>query len=90
MIHQIVPFGVLFFILTSFLCQESLIYILIPCIFYSKNQLTRGKVFINKGVAIVAFEWTKTIQSGERRLKIPLVNIPCSVLCPVNAYIRMC
>jgi hypothetical protein len=58
--------------------------------FDAKKQLTRGKVFINKGVAIVTFEWTKTIQSGERRLKIPLVNIPGSVLCPVNAYIRMC
>jgi hypothetical protein len=30
--------------------------------FDAKKQLTRGKVFINKGVAIVTFEWTKTIQ----------------------------
>ena len=51
---------------------------------YAKKQLTRGKVFFNKGVAIVAFEWTKTIQSGE------LLNIPGSVLCPVHAYIRTC
>ena len=58
--------------------------------FDAKKQWTRGKVFINKGVAIVALEWTKTIQSGERRLKIPLVNILGSILCPVNAYIRMC
>ena len=58
--------------------------------FDDKKQLTRCKVFINKGVAIVAFEWTKTIQSGVRRLQIPLVNILGSVICPVNAYIRMC
>ena len=58
--------------------------------FDAKKQLTRSKIFINKGVAIVALEWTKPIQSGERRLKIPLVNILGSVLCPVNAYIRMC
>jgi hypothetical protein len=58
--------------------------------FDAKKQLLRGKVFISKGVAIVALEWTNSIQPGERRLKIPLVYIPGSVLCHVNAYIRMC
>ena len=58
--------------------------------FDAKKQLPRGKVFISKGVAIVALEWTNSIQPGERRLKIPLVYIPGSVLCHVNAYIRMC
>ncbi|CAC5365689.1 unnamed protein product [Mytilus coruscus] len=58
---------------------------------FDKNkQLTRGKVFVVNDIAIVVFEWTKTIQHGERRLKIPLVKIPGSVLCPVSAYNRMC
>jgi hypothetical protein len=90
MIRQIVFFGV-FLLFAFFLMSRK--YNLVPDSVHSfddKKQLTRGKVFINKGVAIVAFEWTKTIQSGERRLKIPLVNIPGSVLCPVNAYIRIC
>ncbi|CAG2206888.1 unnamed protein product [Mytilus edulis] len=58
---------------------------------FDKNkQLTRGKVFVGNDIAIVVFEWTKTIQHGERRLKIPLVKIPGSVLCTVSAYNRMC
>ncbi|VDI14397.1 Hypothetical predicted protein [Mytilus galloprovincialis] len=61
------------------------------CSQFDKNkQLTRGKVFVVNDIAIVVFEWTKTIQHGERRLKIPLVKIPGSVLCPVSAYNHMC
>lgn len=58
--------------------------------FDCKRQLTRGKVFMHERVAIVVFEWTKTIQCGERILKIPLVKIDDSILCPVTAYNRMC
>ncbi|VDI08022.1 Hypothetical predicted protein [Mytilus galloprovincialis] len=58
--------------------------------FDCKRQLTRGKVFMHQRVAIVVFEWTKTIQCGERILKIPLVKIDDSILCPVTAYNRMC
>jgi hypothetical protein len=90
MIRQIVFFGV--FLLFAFFLMSRKSNLVPDSVhsFDDKKQLTRGKVFINKGVAIVAFEWTKTIQSGERRLKIPLVNIPGSVLCPVNEYTRMC
>ena len=34
--------------------------------------------------------WTKTIQKGERILRIPLVPLEKSILCPVHAYRRMC
>ena len=90
MIRQIVFFGV--FVLFAFFLMSRKSNLVPDSVhsFDAKKQLTRGKVVINKGVAIVAFEWTKTIQSRERRLKIPLVNILGSILCPVNAYIRMC
>ena len=58
--------------------------------FDEKKQLTRRRVFVNEDIAIVVFEWTKTIQIGDRRLKIPLVKIPHSILCPVTAFVRMC
>ncbi|CAC5393934.1 unnamed protein product [Mytilus coruscus] len=58
--------------------------------FDCKRQLTRGKVFMYERVAIVVFEWTKTIQCGDRILKIPLVKIDDSILCPVTAYNRLC
>ncbi|VDI01905.1 Hypothetical predicted protein [Mytilus galloprovincialis] len=58
--------------------------------FDCKRQLTRVKVCMHERVAIVVFEWTKTIQWGERILKIPLVKIDDSILCPVTAYNRMC
>lgn len=60
--------------------------------FDCKRQLTRGKlkVFMHERVAIVVFEWTKTIQCGERILKRPLVKIDDSILCPVTAFNRMC
>ena len=32
----------------------------------------------------------KTNQFGQRVLKIPLLRIPGSVLCPVTAYLQMC
>ena len=34
--------------------------------------------------------WTKTIQTGERVLQMPLVPIKGSILCPVRAYKKMC
>jgi len=35
---------------------------------------------------LVTLKWTKTIQLGERVLKTPLLSLPGSVLCPVEAY----
>ena len=38
---------------------------------------------------LLVFTKTKTIQFGERALKVPLVAIPGSPLCPVSAYQQM-
>ena len=42
------------------------------------------------GYLIINMRWSKTIQFGERILQTPLVEIPGSVLCPVNAFTIMC
>jgi hypothetical protein len=38
---------------------------------------------------MITIQWSKTIQFGERTLVIPLVSIPDSPLCPVQAYLKM-
>ena len=38
---------------------------------------------------IITFKCTKTIQSGERKLHIPLLRLPGSPSCPVSAYHRV-
>ncbi|CAG2225057.1 unnamed protein product [Mytilus edulis] len=58
---------------------------------FDKNkQLCRGDVTVFPSLIIVAFKWTKTIQLGNRILRIPLLAYPLSKFCPVNAYKRMC
>jgi hypothetical protein len=37
----------------------------------------------------ITIQWSKTIQFGERTSVIPLVSIPDSPLCPVQAYLNM-
>ena len=58
--------------------------------FNSRKHLTRGKIIMEQNMAIVIFEWSKTIQFGQRVLKIPLLGNPESVLCPLKAYDNMC
>ena len=57
--------------------------------FDPKRRLTRGDVVADAHGLIVIFKATKTIQFGERKLRIPLIRIPGSPLCPVRAYLRM-
>ena len=57
--------------------------------FDPKRHLTRGDVVADAHGLIVTFKATKTIQFGERKLRIPLIRIPGSPLCPVRAYRRM-
>ena len=38
----------------------------------------------------IQFMWTKTIQFGQRQLQLPLLAIPGSLFCPVQAYRCMC
>lgn len=62
----------------------------------SSKDLSSGQFLLRKNVQdlgiclMVTFTWTKTIQKGERTLKLPLVPINRSVLCPVKAYKNMC
>ncbi|CAC5409966.1 unnamed protein product [Mytilus coruscus] len=58
---------------------------------FDKNkQLCRGDVTVFPSLIIVAFKWTKTIQLGNRILRIPLLAYPLSKFCPVNVYKRIC
>ena len=53
------------------------------------KQLLRQDIIIFKGCLVVLIEWSKTNQFGSRLLKVPLVTIPGSDLCPVKAYRNM-
>jgi hypothetical protein len=54
------------------------------------KQLCRSDISINKDLLLVTIKWSKTNQFGQRRLQIPVLAIPGSVLCPYLAYTRMC
>ena len=58
--------------------------------FLSKRFLLKKNVAVHKSCLIVNMNWTKTIQTGERVLQIPLVPIKDSILCPVSAFKKMC
>lgn len=58
--------------------------------FVEKKFLLREDVELNDSVLIVTMRWSKTIQFGQRLLKIPLIEIPGSILCPIKAYVKMC
>ena len=55
-----------------------------------KKFLLREDVQICDNVLVVNIKWSKTIQFGERMLKIPLLEIPGSDLCPLKAFKSMC
>lgn len=57
--------------------------------FDPKKQLQRRDVMVADDVLLVALKWSKTNQCGSRLLQVPLMAIPCSVLCPVRAYTHM-
>lgn len=52
--------------------------------------LLRKDIKCEKDFLIVSFRWSKTIQFGERVLETPLIEIPRSILCPVQAFRNMC
>jgi len=54
------------------------------------TQLRRQDVMVGSRGLVITFHWSKTIQFGERKLVVPVVSIPQSVLCPVSAYKHMC
>ena len=53
------------------------------------KQLLRQDIIVFKGCLVVLIKWSKTNQFGSRLLKVPLVTIPGSDLCPVKAYRNM-
>lgn len=55
-----------------------------------KHCLFRENVTDFGNYLMVNFKWTKTIQTGERILSLPLVRMKKSILCPVKAYRQMC
>ena len=54
--------------------------------FVSGKQLIRQDVKVLTCAIAVLIKWSKTNQFGRGLLKVPLVAIPASVLCPVEAY----
>lgn len=60
------------------------------CEFDQSRQLTRGHIQFVKNKAVwVTIVWTKTLQFRLKQLKFPLLSIPGSELCPVQALQRM-
>ena len=53
------------------------------------RQVLRRDVSPSADGLLVIFYWTKTLQDRSRALHIPLVSIPGSPLCPVQAYLNM-
>lgn len=55
----------------------------------SGKILLRRDVEFKQGLLVVTMRWSKTNQFGQRILRNPLLEIPGSVLCPIQAYKRM-
>ena len=53
------------------------------------KQLLRQNILVFKGFLVIMIKWSKTNQFGNRLLKLPLVAIPGSELCPVKAFKSM-
>ena len=60
-----------------------------PSKFHPLKHLTRGSVAICPAGLLVTLRWSKTIQCGDRVLRIPVVAIPNSPLCPLHAWYNM-
>ena len=56
---------------------------------HSSKQVSRGDIQLGTNGLMVNFNWTKTIQFGQKVLQIPLVAMTGSKLCPVKAYSNM-
>ena len=54
------------------------------------KQLSREKVLVGNGCLMVVWTWAKNIQNRNRAHKVPILHIPGSPLCPVEAYKNMC
>lgn len=57
--------------------------------FDPNKHLLRQDILVEDGVLLVVLKWSKTNQYGRRIVRSPLVAIPGSPLCPVQAFSRM-
>jgi hypothetical protein len=55
-----------------------------------RKHLCRGDIVSAPHGLTVNFKWSKTNQTSSRGLRLPLVAIPSSPLCPVYMFHRMC
>ena len=55
----------------------------------SQKQICRRDILVGASGLAVIFNWSKTIQFGQRRLIVPVVSVPQSPLCPVHAIRKM-
>ena len=58
--------------------------------FNPEKDLCRGDLLVAEDGILVIIKWSKTIQAAERRLVVPVVTVPNSVLCPRAALINLC
>ncbi len=63
---------------------------LAPDSVHKHSKLLREHTVVGSRGLFVTFNWTKTIQFGQRKLIIPIVAAAQSVLCPLKAYLHMC
>ena len=57
--------------------------------FDKSKQLCREDIAVGPDCLLVHIKWSKTIQLAERTLHIPILAIPNSPICPVNAFRQM-
>lgn len=50
------------------------------------RHLSRGDVFLHGAQLVIMIKWSKTLQSKERFILLPLPSLPTHPLCPVQAF----
>ena len=70
-LHFGVYFCLPFFVMPLVMARKSNLVPNSISTFDPRKHLTRSKIVLEDDIAIVIFEWSKTIQFGQRILKIP-------------------
>ena len=58
--------------------------------FNHQKHLQRKDIAVCQFGLLVSLKWSKTNQFAQRCLRVPVVSVPGSPLCPVKAFIHMC
>jgi integrase len=78
------------FLFAFFLCARKSNLLPVSSAKFNPNQsLVRSDIQLSRLGLVVSIKWSKTNQTGEKFLTIPLLRCHNSVLCPVRAYERM-